>query len=145
MLYSMADRDLGLAGRVLTQREGKLESHLLHINKALMRAPNLAIHLDREVNTRGLIVNPQQHLPPVFGLAAHAPVDMDALRSWMSRGLGFESASPSDLVAFDLSLPHSAADQAGYEDEFTGRVSTRRLVTPARRCSNHPANHRTPA
>ena len=47
LLNSWLDRDLGLAGRVLTT-DG--ESTLVHVDAAIARVPQLAIHLDRDVN-----------------------------------------------------------------------------------------------
>ncbi|MFF9058991.1 M18 family aminopeptidase [Streptomyces sp. NPDC101213] len=65
LLNSWLDRDLGLAGR-LTLRDGS--THLVDIGRPLLRVPQLAIHLDRAVNTDGLKLDKQRHLQPVWGL-----------------------------------------------------------------------------
>ena len=52
LLNSWLDRDLGLSGRVTTTSG---EVRLLHLDRALLRIPQLAIHLDREVNEKGLV------------------------------------------------------------------------------------------
>ncbi|GAA0902576.1 M18 family aminopeptidase [Streptomyces thermoalcalitolerans] len=65
LLNSWLDRDLGLAGR-LTLRDGS--SHLVNIDRPLLRVPQLAIHLDRSVTTEGLKLDKQRHLQPVWGL-----------------------------------------------------------------------------
>src|SRR5438445_7733776 len=63
MLFnSWLDRDLGLSGRVSLQGG---DVRLLHVDRPIARIPQLAIHLDREVNNAGLTLNPQQHLAPV--------------------------------------------------------------------------------
>ncbi|WP_171164524.1 M18 family aminopeptidase [Streptomyces sp. I05A-00742] len=64
LLNSWLDRDLGLAGRI-TLRGG--EHRLVHVDRALLRVPQLAIHLDRGVND-GLTLDRQRHMTPVWGL-----------------------------------------------------------------------------
>jgi len=64
MLNSWLDRDLGLAGRILTE-DG---SERLVRTGAVARIPQLAIHLDREVNS-GLTLDRQRHTQPVLGVA----------------------------------------------------------------------------
>ncbi|MEU8649534.1 M18 family aminopeptidase [Streptomyces sp. NPDC048737] len=65
LLNSWLDRDLGLAGR-LTLRDGS--TRLVDIGRPLLRVPQLAVHLDRAVNTDGLKLDKQRHLQPVWGL-----------------------------------------------------------------------------
>ncbi len=51
MLAPWFDRDRGLAGRVYVRHaDGRLESVLLNIDRAIAMVPSLAIHLDRDVN-----------------------------------------------------------------------------------------------
>ncbi|UNO41053.1 M18 family aminopeptidase [Streptomyces sp. MST-110588] len=65
LLNTWLDRDLGLSGRV-TLRDG---SHrLVNVDRALMRVPQLAVHLDRSVNTDGLKLDKQRHMTPIWGL-----------------------------------------------------------------------------
>jgi aspartyl aminopeptidase len=64
LFNSWLDRDLEFAGRLVT-RDGA--SHLVRTGPVL-RFPQLAIHLDRAVNTDGLKLDPQRHLHPVVGL-----------------------------------------------------------------------------
>lgn len=68
LLSTWLDRDLSLAGRVMVRGERGVEARLVDLGRPLLRVPNLAIHLNREVNTEGLKLNPQQHLPPVYAL-----------------------------------------------------------------------------
>jgi aspartyl aminopeptidase len=41
---------------------------LVKIDTPIARIPQLAIHLDRDVNTSGLVLNPQQHLSPIWAI-----------------------------------------------------------------------------
>jgi aspartyl aminopeptidase len=47
---SWLDRDLGLAGRVSVRRDDGVTTELVRLPGAVARIPQLAIHLDREVN-----------------------------------------------------------------------------------------------
>ena len=68
LLNSWLDRDLGLSGRITCRDESGLRTELVRIDRPLLRIPQLAIHLDREVTTAGLKLNAQAHLSPVWGL-----------------------------------------------------------------------------
>ncbi|MFJ3989740.1 M18 family aminopeptidase [Streptomyces sp. NPDC090032] len=65
LLNSWLDRDLGLAGR-LSLRDGS--TRLVNIDRALLRVPQLAIHMDRSVHTDGLKLDKQKHMQPICGL-----------------------------------------------------------------------------
>jgi aspartyl aminopeptidase len=95
LLASWVDRDLGLAGRVVVRDGAGGRAVLLSIAEPLLRVSELAIHLDRAVNTDGLVLNAQQHLAPHWGLG-HEPGD---LRAYLAARLHVPRA---DLLAFDL-------------------------------------------
>ncbi|MEU8826039.1 M18 family aminopeptidase [Streptomyces sp. NPDC048636] len=65
LLNTWLDRDLGLSGRI-TLRDG---SHrLVTVDRPLLRVPQLAVHLDRSVNSEGLKLDKQRHMTPIWGL-----------------------------------------------------------------------------
>lgn len=64
---SWLDRDLGVAGRLVAP-DGS--SALVNVADAIARVPQLAVHLDRDVNAAGLVLDTQQHLTPVWGTGA---------------------------------------------------------------------------
>lgn len=115
LLNSWLDRDLSLAGRVLCKKNGRLESHLVRLDNLLVRIPQLAIHLDREVNERGLIVNKQDHLNPIVGLS-NAGFTMNDLHSLCAKSLGVLTDS---VIRVELML-HDAvpATLGGFQQEF---------------------------
>ena len=68
LLSTWLDRDLGLSGRVAVRSADGVTARLIKIDEPLLRVSNLAIHLNRGVNTDGLVLNPQQHLAPHWAL-----------------------------------------------------------------------------
>ena len=104
LLNSWLDRDLGVAGRALVRGDdGALVSHLVRIDRPVARVPQLAIHLDREVNDKGLVLNRQDHLAPVFGLAAGAR----GLTALVAEAAGLDAATivGTELMLYDLTAP----------------------------------------
>lgn len=101
LVNSWLDRDLGLAGRVaVSTADGSVSSVLFRSDVPLLRVPQLAIHLDRDVNERGLLLDRQQHLTPVWGLGAPEEGDF---REWLAEQVGHPVASVLgwDAVCFD--------------------------------------------
>ena len=114
LLNSWLDRDLGIAGRIIT-KDG--EQHLFNIAEPLARVPQLAIHLDREINDKGLVLNKQQHLMPVWSSTS----DVSFLE-WLSTSTGVATA---DIAAFDAHLfDITPAQILGTDDSFlaSGRL-----------------------
>ena len=109
LLSTWLDRDLSLAGRV-TLAGG--ETRLVRFDEPLCRIPNLAIHLNREVNREGLVLNPQKHLSPLWALGGNG-----GLRERVAERLGREGANvrPDDVFAFDLCLYDTQAPARGGE------------------------------
>jgi aspartyl aminopeptidase len=97
-----ADRDLGIAGQVVCRDgQGGLRKALVRLEDPICRIPNLAIHLQREVNTKGLVLNAQTQLPPVLSLEAPDSSGSDPLRALLSAAL---DVAPDDVLTWDLSL-----------------------------------------
>ncbi len=96
LLNSWLDRDLGIAGHVML-RGG--ETILFTSRKALARVSQLAIHLDRDVNERGLTLDKQQHLTPVWATSTG-----DSFTSWVSLqcGVPADEISAIDAQLFDV-------------------------------------------
>src|SRR5215470_1833436 len=104
LLNSWLDRDLGVAGRVMVRGDGgALTSQLVCIERPLLRVPQLAIHLDREVNDKGLVLNRQDHLAPVLGLASSGASLARLIAE--AAGVAADRVVASDLMLFDVTPP----------------------------------------
>lgn len=100
LLHTWMDRDLSLAGRVTLREAGALRTLLVDFARPLLRIPNLAIHLQRELRTEGLKLNAQTHLAPITGLE-ESP-ELSELLATELRAQGLAEVAKDDLMAFDL-------------------------------------------
>ncbi|TDO98795.1 M18 family aminopeptidase [Marinomonas balearica] len=67
LLHTWLDRDLSIAGRVTFKTvTGDIKSRLIDFKKAIATIPNLAIHLNRGVNSDGFAVNAQEEILPIL-------------------------------------------------------------------------------
>lgn len=104
LVNSWLDRDLGLSGRVSVRDVGHADgfrTELVLFDEPLLRVPQLAIHLDREINERGLLLNKQQHLAPVWGLGARRPGEVVELVA-ERLGVAWHEVLAWDLMLHDL-------------------------------------------
>jgi aspartyl aminopeptidase len=93
LLNSWLDRDLGIAGRVI-DANGKV--HLFSDSTALARIPQLAIHLDRDVNEKGVQLDKHQHMTPVWGS------DSQKFSEWLTKTSGVDHIAAYDAHLFDI-------------------------------------------
>ena len=100
LLHTWMDRDLSLAGRVTLRLEKTLRTLLVDFARPLLRIPNLAIHLQRELRSEGLKLNAQTHLAPIIGLE-ESP-ELSRLLATELRAQGLAEVAGDELVAFDL-------------------------------------------
>ncbi len=105
LLNSWLDRDLGLAGRVLVRGDdGAISTLLVNLDRPIARVPQLAIHLDREVNDKGLVLNKQEHLAPIWGLASASPRGLAAVIA-EAAAVPVERIVGHELMLYDLTAP----------------------------------------
>ncbi|MCU1501321.1 MAG: family aminopeptidase, partial [Ilumatobacteraceae bacterium] len=95
LVNSWLDRDLGLAGRVVL-RDGS--SADVAVDAPICRVAQLAIHLDRDVNERGLQLDKQAHLTPIWGTGVAQPGEFNR---WLSEQIDVGS---EEIAAWELSL-----------------------------------------
>nr|GAT54037.1 predicted protein [Mycena chlorophos] len=67
--YTWLDRDLSIAGRVITSTPNGFKSRLVKIDKPILRIPSLAIHLNRGVNDN-FKLNLETEYVPILGQVA---------------------------------------------------------------------------
>ncbi len=99
ILASFADRDLSLAGRVMVRGADGPVARLVRFEQALLRLPNLAIHMNREVNEQGLKFNRQTELPLLLGITTD---DKDAERHLRELLAAAARVEAGDILGWDL-------------------------------------------
>ena len=105
LLNSWLDRDLGLAGRVTTvDPAGAVTTSLFRDDTPRLRVPQLAIHLDREISEKGLLLDKQRHLSPMWGLGE---LDEGGFRRYVAGQVGVtaDQVLSWDVMAFDVQAP----------------------------------------
>lgn len=121
ILASWFNRDLGLAGRVVYYDSKQyLQEALVNLSHYPFVIPQLAIHLDREVNEKGPILNKQDHLNVL------AAIDQGEIgtKSYLQLLLK-EEIDCQEWVNFDLFFyPLEKSRLVGYKEQF---VSAPRL------------------
>lgn len=117
LLQPWLDRDLSIAGRVSgVNKNGELFHELIDFEKAVAIIPNLAIHLERQANSKR-VINPQTNLPLILGLDQSIEFKtllLDYCQSDAEKVLEFE------LSCYDTQHPSIV----GLHDEF---ISAARL------------------
>jgi aspartyl aminopeptidase len=117
LLHTWLDRDLSLAGRVALREGPALRTERIDFRRPLARVPSLAIHLQRELKSEGLKLNPQQHAVPVAGLEAAPP--LGELLAQELRAQGIARIEPDQILAFDLMLYDvQPATRGGVDESF---------------------------
>lgn len=115
---SWLDRPLSLAGRVLVRKGNAVETRLLNIDRDLLLIPNVAIHMNREVNS-GMKYNQQVDMLPLFSAGECGE---NSYYELIAQELGVE---PDQVVGCDLYLyPRVAPSVWGAKEEF---ISSPRL------------------
>lgn len=90
------DRDLAVAGRVIAP-DGS--SVLVDVRDPIARVPQLAVHLDRNVNEEGLKLDRQEHLTPVWGVGTGSHGEFAA---WIGEQAGLDGPPTWwDLCLYD--------------------------------------------
>jgi len=120
LLNSWLDRDLGLSGRVTVLGADGPGVRLFRDDRPLLRIPQLAIHLDREINQAGLKLNPQQHLSPIWGVGPGIAGQSFVVYLADQIGVAADTVASWDVMAHDV----QRGTIAGLDQEF---VSSPRL------------------
>lgn len=117
LLHTWFDRDLAVAGRIIVlDQNGECEAKTVLLDDYPVIIPSLAIHLQKEVNEKGLIVHKQDHLKAIYSIQ----MKEKHLDGWLRKHHSFQK-----LLGFDLFLtPLEKASFLGFESEL---ISSYRL------------------
>ncbi len=102
IMSTWLDRPLSIAGRVLVRTEKGIESRLISVDKDLLVIPNLAIHMNREVNDK-CSFNAQKDMLPLYGDLS-VKGTFDALIAGAA-GVEAEAVAGSDLYLYNRMSP----------------------------------------
>ena len=108
IMSSWLDRPLSIAGRVTVETENGVENKLVDIDKDLLLIPNMAIHMNRQVND-GFKWNPAVDMLPLIG-GKDAKGKLDAM---------LEEQAGGKILGHDLYLyVRQGASVWGMEEEY---------------------------
>lgn len=96
LLAPWFDRPLSVAGRLIVRKNGEILEKLVAVDKELLVIPNLAIHMNREVND-GYKYNVQKDMLPLYS-------DYDGKGSFMKLMAAEADVAEEDILGHDLFL-----------------------------------------
>lgn len=123
ILNTWLDRPLGIAGRVAVRSADPFAPELREFvsGKNLLTIPNLAIHMNREVN-KGVELNKQVDMIPVLALLPEEEKQAEYFMSFLAEEL---SVKKEDILDFELTVYcREEPEYIGLKDDF---ISSPRL------------------
>lgn len=125
ILNTWLDRPLSVSGRVVLRSDDVFhpEVRLVDFRKPFLTIPNLAIHMNREVN-KGVELNRQKDLLPILGLQdlSGKEADRDFFLDCLAKKLRVDK---EDILEYELGLYNTdTGDFLGLSEEF---ISSPRL------------------
>ncbi len=129
ILSTWLDRPLAVAGRVTVRSENILypETRLVNIKKPILIIPNLAIHMNREVN-KGIELNAQRDTLPLLAHVKESLEKGNYLLQVIAEELKVDASS---MIDFDLYLyEYEKGSIIGLNNEFisSGRLDDLAMV-----------------
>lgn len=129
ILNTWFDRPLSLAGRVTIKSDNPIKPKykLLNIEKPIMIIPNLAIHMNRNVN-KGIEINPQSQTLPLLSMINEEFEKENYLLKLIGENLNI---NPEEILDFDLFLyEYEKGNIIGLNNEFIsiGRLDDLSMV-----------------
>lgn len=129
ILSTWLDRPLSLAGRVILRGDDAMTpvTRLLHVKRALLTIPNLAIHFNRQVND-GVMLSKQKDMLPILGFGMGESKSGSYIKDIICEELGCEAG---EVLDYDLYLYDTTpASRVGMNGEFvqSGRLDDLSMV-----------------
>ncbi len=130
LLRTWFDRDLSVAGRVYyADNQGNLRHCLIDLAGPVAVIPSIAIHLDRQANTRQSI-DTQKNLNPVFASPSSVQLGSGALVPVLEDACRRNAPDMEKILDFDLNLYDVApARQTGIDGEFVSSARIDNLLS----------------
>ncbi|MDP1665775.1 MAG: M18 family aminopeptidase [Methylobacter sp.] len=104
ILATFTDRDLSLAGRIAYKNDqDQITGVLVKFDQALLRLPNLAIHMNRAVNEEGLKLQKQTELPLILSVSTEEQLPRAYFSALLQQqsGIAAERILSWDLAVYD--------------------------------------------
>ncbi len=117
IINTWLDRPLAVAGKIAVRSEDafKPEIHVFDGKKAIMTIPNLAIHMNREVN-KGVELNKQTDLLPILGMVKEELEEKEYLLAYLAKEL---QVKKEDILDYELFVYNAEKPMfIGLEDEL---------------------------
>ena len=96
ILSTWLDRPLSVAGRVSLEKDGEVLTKLVNVDRDLLVIPNVAIHMNRDMN-KGVEYNPQIDMLPLYGEKENGK----GFLATVAEAAGVEE---KDILSYDLFL-----------------------------------------
>jgi aspartyl aminopeptidase len=111
LLHTWLDRPLSLVGRAMVMQKRQCRPLLIHLKEPSLMIPSLAIHLDRSIHDKGILVHKQDHLKAIVALEGDKQKKLTQL---LQSHYDFDK-----LLSFDLFLvPQEPSQFWGDEKAF---------------------------
>lgn len=111
LLTSWLNRDLGIAGQVaFTDKQGNVKESLVRLDENPVVIPQLAIHLDRNVNENGLTLNKQEHLAALAALDEGSKNKEPYLERLLKQKISCKEILSCELFLYPLEEPRLMGD-----------------------------------
>lgn len=117
ILNTWLDRPLSVAGRVALKSEDPFHPklRLVNIRRPILTIPNLAIHMNREVN-KGVELNRQTDMEPIMGMVTE---ELNRDGFFMEFLAGELHVASEDILDFELNLYNTdTGDYVGMNQDF---------------------------
>lgn len=117
ILNTWLDRPLSVAGKVMTRSEEVFQpkTHIIDIKKPILTIPNLAIHMNRNVNN-GIELNKQNDMLPLAAMVTEELEKNHFFINFLAEQCG---VAPEDILDFDLNVYVAEAGAlVGMNEEF---------------------------
>ena len=117
ILNTWLDRPLSISGRMAVKSDDVMHPnmHYISLEKPLMAIPNLAIHMNRDVN-KGVELNRQTDMLPIAGLLEEEFNEKHAFLNFLAREEGVKTEDILDYELWVYCMQEPVA--LGMEEEF---------------------------